>query len=82
MPGTSFIVNENQNGINLICIFKGNNIMGCFLSGLRLYVPVNNFSVMSGRFPGLNQDQAMKVKRLAQGHNTAPMVSPALYQLS
>ena len=25
------------------------------LFGLRLYVPVNNFSVMSGRFPGLNQ---------------------------
>ena len=27
----------------------------CFLFGLRLYVPVNNFSVMSGRFPRLNQ---------------------------
>ena len=25
------------------------------LFGLRLYVPVNNFSVMSGRFPWLNQ---------------------------
>ena len=26
-----------------------------YLFGWRLHVPVNNFSVMSGRFPGFNQ---------------------------
>ena len=46
-----------------------------FWFGLRLYVPVNNFSVMSGHFPGFNQYYAMKMKCLAQGHNTAPLVS-------
>ena len=30
------------------------------LFGLRLYVPVNNFSVMSGRFPGLKQYNYIK----------------------
>ena len=28
---------------------------GKILFGLMLYVPVNNFSIMSDRFPGLNQ---------------------------
>ena len=42
--------------------------------GLRLYVPVNNFSVMLGRFPGLNQFMAMRMKCLAQGHNTSLLV--------
>ena len=44
------------------------------LFGIRLYVPVINLSVISGRFPGLNQYYAMKMKCLAQGQNTAPMV--------
>ena len=39
---------------------------------LRLYVPVNNFSVILGRLPGFNQYNAMGMKCLAQGHNTVP----------
>ena len=31
-------------GVCFVCLFE-----------LRLFVPVNNFSVMLGRFPGLNQ---------------------------
>ena len=42
--------------------------------GLRLYVPLNIFSVMLERFAGLNQYKAMKMKYLVQGHNTAPLV--------
>ena len=42
--------------------------------GLRLYVPVNNFSVMLGRFPGVNQYKAMKMECLAQECNTTPRV--------
>ena len=34
---------------------KSNCIVFVCLFGLRLYVPENNFSNMSGRFPGLNQ---------------------------
>ena len=41
---------------------------------LRLYVLVNNFSVIFGRLPGFNQYSAMGMKCLAQGHNTAPRV--------
>ena len=33
------------------------------------FVQVSKFSVTSGRFPGLNQYKAMKMKCLAQGHN-------------
>ena len=43
------------------------------LPGLGLYVPVNDFPVMSGRFPGLNQYKAMKMKCLVQVHNTTPL---------
>ena len=52
------------------------------LFGVRLYVPVNNFSVMLGRFPWLNQYLAIKTKCLAQGHNTVPLVrfEPATLQ--
>ena len=48
----------------------------CFcLFGLSLYVPVNNFSVIAG----LNKSWVEPVlsnedERLAQGHNTAPLV--------
>ena len=38
---------------------------------LRLYVAVNNFSVILGQLPGFNQYLAMGMKCLAQGHNTA-----------
>ena len=34
---------------------KSNCISFACLFVLRLYVPVNNFSNMSGRFPGLNE---------------------------
>ena len=34
-----------------------------------LYVPVNNFSVMSGRFT------KQRIKCLSQGHNIVPLVS-------
>ena len=44
------------------------------LFSLRFYVPVNNFSVMSGRFYGLNQYLAMNMTCLAQAHNSAPLV--------
>ena len=36
-----------------------------FLFGLRLYVPVNNFSVMSGRFSMLNQYLHVAMKMLS-----------------
>ena len=35
---------SNMEVVNFVCLF-----------GLRLNIPVNNFSVMSGHFPGLNQ---------------------------
>ena len=39
------------------------------LTGLILYVPVNTFSVMTGRvFPGLSSTKK-RIKCLAQGHN-------------
>ena len=47
------------------CIFIGSFVC------LRLYVPVNNFSVSLGRLPGFNHVySAMGMKCLAQGHNT------------
>ena len=42
---------------------------------LMLYISVNNFSIMLGCFPGLKQYKAVKIKCLAQGHNTMPQVS-------
>ena len=53
---------------------KSNCIVFVCLFGLRLYVPVNTFSNMSGRFPGLNHYKAIQRKCLAQGHNTTPLV--------
>ena len=52
-----------------------------------MYVPVNIFLVMLGRFPGLNQYYAMKMKCLAQAHNIVSWMrsvafSLALYHLS
>ena len=44
------------------------------LFGLRLYGQVHNVSVMSGRFPGLDQNKVMQMKCLAQGHKTASLV--------
>ena len=41
---------------------------------LRLYILVNNFSVILGQLPGFNQHLAIGMKCLAQGHNTAPQV--------
>ena len=37
----------------MVCLSLANVLFGLF--GLRLYIPDNNFSVMLGRFPGLNQ---------------------------
>ena len=60
-------------------VLTGTHIL-CFeykimcLFGLRLYIPVNNFSVKAGHFPELNQYSAMKIKCLAQGHDTTPLV--------
>ena len=60
----------------LICAFVfgicKNDVFSFCLFGLRLNVPVNNFSVMLGWFPGFwfNQYKAMGIKCLAQGHNT------------
>ena len=39
---------------------------------LRLYILVNNFSVILGQLLGFNQYYAMGMKCLAQGHNTTP----------
>ena len=44
-------------------------VVQCFVC-LRLYAPVNNFSVILGRLPGFNQYAAMGMKCLAQGHKT------------
>ena len=44
------------------------------LNKLVLYIPVNIFSVMLGRLPGLNRRIKQRVKCLAQGHNTVPQV--------
>ena len=49
------------------------------LFGLRLYIPVNNFSVMWGCFPGLNQYIAIKMKCLARGHNTLVRFEPTTF---
>ena len=35
--------------------YMKNTLFLTCLFGLRLYVPINNFSVMSGHFSGLNQ---------------------------
>ena len=68
-----------QKMISITCSFKPdsyflNPLMIFCLFGLRFYVLVNNFSVMSRRSPWLNQYKAMKMKCLAQGHNTPPLV--------
>ena len=45
---------------------------------LMFYIPVNKFSVMSGRFPvylGKTSAKQSMFKCLAQGHNTEPPVS-------
>ena len=42
---------------------------------------VNNFSVIFGQLPGFTQHQAMEMKCLAQGHNTAPRVRIAQSQI-
>ena len=39
---------------------------------LRVYVQVNNFSIILGRLPGFNQYSTMGMKCHAQGHSTAP----------
>ena len=41
---------------------------------LVLYIPVNIFSVMLGLFLGLTNTK-QRLKCLAQGHNTVPLVS-------
>ena len=48
----------------------------CFVSQfeLMLNIPVNIFSVILGCFPRLYQFKAMKVKSLAEGHNTMSAV--------
>ena len=60
--GVSMILEKNlllQKMCNRFCPFAlpKAQILGseAFLFGLRLYVPVHNFSVMSGSYPGLNQ---------------------------
>ena len=83
-PWESWDCNEvakqlNQAGLgDVVEMFKSEFHSGkfvCFV-GFRLYVPVNNFSVMSKYIPGLNQYEAMKMKCLVQGHNTvtAPLM--------
>ena len=47
---------KHENTISSPCELDGSGELKlCFLFGLRFYVPVNNFSVMTGRFPGLDQ---------------------------
>ena len=52
-------------------------LLWSFLLVLMLYILVNNFSVMSGHFPvfmGLTSIK-LRIKSIAQGHNTLPPVS-------
>ena len=42
-------------GVNNLIVYKVDIMKLLFLFGLRPYVPVNKFSIMSARFPGLNQ---------------------------
>ena len=54
---THLIIRQTQyhiHGNMCVCLF-----------GLRLYVPVNNFSVMFRRFPGLKQYLAMKILKVS-----------------
>ena len=55
-----------EKSLSHVCVFV--------LFGLIFYVPVNNLSVMSGRFPRLKLYQAVLIKCLAQGQSIAPMV--------
>ena len=48
------------------CLEKVSCIKMYLFVSLRLYVLVNNFSVIFGRFPGFNQYSAMGMKCLAQ----------------
>ena len=54
-----------------VCIHMYTDLSDLFVC-LRLYVPVNIFSVILGRLHGFNQYLAMGMKCLVQGHNTAP----------
>ena len=54
---------------------KNKQYIAClFVCRFTVMVLINNFSVILGRFPGLNQYYAMGMKCHAQGHNTAPCV--------
>ena len=51
-----------------------------FLFLLMFYVPVNNFSVMSGVFLSCTSSK-QRIKRLAKGHNTVTLMSLELATL-
>ena len=64
--------------VYLVSVAQQTNLFDC----LRLYLPVNNFSVILGRLPGCNhylkQIKAIGMKCLAQGHNAPQlMIKPA-----
>ena len=53
--------------INYLYIF----LFDCFLFEIMLYIQVTNFSVMCRYLSWVNQYKALRIKYLAQGHNTA-----------